>query len=131
MFDRRGRFASVPWSIARDTVLGRSIHLRPASQGGATAGLDLPQGGTATNPIPRLVSQFGVVLYDRQTFLAQGATSTEGDFIFPRTYFDTTVYPANRFPTSIGNETTEETWLDHNSLPLLINRYDGSIIKGE
>jgi hypothetical protein len=33
-------------------------------------------------------------------------------------------------PTSAG-EQAEELWLDRNTMPLLVNRYNGVLIKGE
>ena len=35
------------------------------------------------------------------------------------------------FPASAADESAEELWLDSNSLPLLIDRYNGTLIKGE
>lgn len=117
MFDRFGRFESIPYSVSKSSTLGLAMHLSANMQ---------PPGLS-------LYSQFGLVLYDRQTFLAQssGASNfTEVDFIL-KGFFDPAIYPASSFPTAFPDEQTEEAWIDANSLPLLINRYNGSLIKGE
>jgi prepilin-type N-terminal cleavage/methylation domain-containing protein len=137
MFDRYGRFESVPWKIGAGTPLGSAMHLN--------VDLDLTTTNAAGQTIQPLFSQFGLVLYDRQTFLAQtttpGNNMTEGDWIFSpggsgKNFFQ--IPPA--FPASFSDEMaqnppgqppSEEQWLDANSMPLLINRYDGTIIKGE
>jgi prepilin-type N-terminal cleavage/methylation domain-containing protein len=124
MFDKKGRFDSVPWSIPAGSTLANALHLMP--------GRSLDLGAAAGNPI--LYSQFGIAIYDRQAFLARdpGANPnpTEMDFIFGSGFFDPAVYPAAKFP-SWADENTEETWLDNNSLPLFVNRYNGTLIKGE
>jgi prepilin-type N-terminal cleavage/methylation domain-containing protein len=118
LFDKDGRFISLPFSIGGNTTIGRALHLNTNST------LTTTNGG-----IPSLYSQFGIVLYDRQTFLAQNG-ATEGDFIFKTGgFWQPAVTP--KFPASWAAENTEETWLDSNSVPLLIDRYNGSIIKGE
>jgi prepilin-type N-terminal cleavage/methylation domain-containing protein len=122
LFDGKGRFTSVPWSVPLGTTIGQAMRLK--------ADLDLTKPPGALAP-GALVSGFGVVLYDRQSFLAQAGAS-EGDFIFSpsgsgKTFFD--IPPT--FPANWTDEQNEENWIDSNSLPLLINRYDGTIIKGE
>jgi prepilin-type N-terminal cleavage/methylation domain-containing protein len=122
MFDKAGRFESVPWKIGQTTPIGLAMHLAK----------DLDLAAANTQP---LFSQFGLVLYDRQNFLAAtspntGAKYVEGDWIFSAGgFFKPGVGPA--FQASWPDENDKETWLDNNSMPLLINRYDGTIIKGE
>ena len=122
MFDRNGFFTSVPWSVASGTPLGKAMHL--------AADLDIPP-APLTAP-PPLYSQFGLALYDRQTYLAQqnaGNNFVEGDFIFKGIAFQPGLGP--KFPASFADEDAKEKWLDNNSLPLLIDRYSGNLIKGE
>lgn len=73
-------------------------------------------GAAATNPI---YSQFGVVLYDEQEFIGNGGTQDD---------------PMND-DKALGapgyNEGAEELWLDNNSLSLMINRYNGTLVRGE
>ena len=129
MFDKNGRFESIPWSVNFGSTLGNAVHL--------TSNLDL----TTAAGIQPLYSQFGIVLYDRQSFLAKNTSAansainnpnpTEADFIFGSGFFDPAIYPAAKFPAIWSDEDSEESWLDNNSLPLLIDRYNGTIIKGE
>jgi hypothetical protein len=68
-----------------------------------------------------LSSQFGLVLFDREAFKAQGFT--DGD-----TGMDPNVAS---YTGGSPSELTEETWLDSNSTPILINRYNGTLIRAE
>ena len=71
-----------------------------------------------------LSSQFGFVLFDREAFKAQ--SFTDGD---------DTMDPAVAGYGSVGasppSEADEEAWLDKNSAPILINRYNGTLIRAE
>ncbi len=61
-------------------------------------------------------SGFGLVLFDREAFLNNG---TDED-------------PQASESTAYGvPERGEETWIDDNSVPLLINRYNGTLVRGE
>ena len=118
LFNRNGQFTCNAWSVKSASTLGKAMYLN--------ADLDV-KNGTAH----ALYSQFGFVLYDRQTFLAQtssGGNFTEGDFIYPSSIYDNNAPPA---PATSADEQAEETWLDSNSLPLLIDRHSGTLIKGE
>lgn len=117
LFDGNGRFDSVPWGIKGKSRLAAAIGLTAAN-----LNPDLTNTATYTGT-PRLFSEFGLVLYDRQTFKAAGP-GTENDWIF-RNFFPTPV------PASFAAEQTEETWIDSNTTPLPINRYNGTLIKGE
>jgi Tfp pilus assembly protein FimT len=63
-----------------------------------------------------LFSQLGVVLYDEELFKTAGGDDT-----------DPTVDNAAYNTTEIS----EESWLDQNSLSLMINRYNGTLVRGE
>jgi prepilin-type N-terminal cleavage/methylation domain-containing protein len=144
LFDGKGRFVSQPWSVSAGTSLGKAIGIDPN-----IGALDL----SSSTGVQPLVSEFGIVLYDRQSFLAQpvpggGNTFGEGDWIFSPNF----TYPgytgkvfflpayAPKFTASAADEQaintlptppSKEQWLDANSLPLLIDRYNGTLIKGE
>jgi hypothetical protein len=142
LFDSKGRFVSVPWSISPGTTIGKAMGLQYA--------LDLTGNG-----IRPLVSQFGMVLYDRQTYLAQawpggGGNFGEGDWIYSPSFAYAGYSPppggfflpayAPKFPSNYSDEEannpttslpSKEQWLDNNSVPLLIDRYNGTLIKGE
>jgi type II secretory pathway pseudopilin PulG len=64
-------------------------------------------------------SLFGFVLFDAETFRAAGST-TDAD---------------PQMNQAAGNytdtEVNEETWLDKNAFPVLINRYNGTLVRGE
>jgi prepilin-type N-terminal cleavage/methylation domain-containing protein len=113
LFDKAGHFTSLPWAISAGSQLGLLMHLQN----------DLKVNG--------LYSQFGVALYDKEAFL--GAGYTDGDWLFDpnnnsgKQFF---AFPP-KFPNAWAQESPEENWLDQNSVPLLINRYDGTVIKGE
>lgn len=74
------------------------------------------------NSTTQLSSQFGFVLYDREAFKAQGFT--DGD---PTLDPNAGSYPG----TAVNGEAAEETWLDANGAPILINRYNGTLIRAE
>lgn len=64
-------------------------------------------------------SQVGLILFDETAFRASDDRNN-GD---PQ--IDTTLSPYS------PRELEEETWLDNNAVPLLINRYNGTLVKGE
>jgi len=75
--------------------------------------------GSVTDKMPAQ-SLLGFVLYDGETFRSLGYTNSDSQFD----------------PTGAGNyvggkEKDEEDWLDKNAAPVLINRYNGSLIRGE
>jgi hypothetical protein len=72
-------------------------------------------GGTAGLP-PQ--SMLGFVLFDAETFRSLNFTNNDPQF-------DTDA------GTYGGKELDEETWLDKNASPVLINRYNGSLVRGE
>lgn len=115
MFDSGGRLARQRVSIAADGLIGQKMKL--------------PSGQNYPAPPPAtyiLESQFGFVLFDRDEFKGQSwwETCGENDFAVP--------YPG--LPMLAGylpDEGAEEAWIDQNALPILINRYSGSLIRGE
>lgn len=66
--------------------------------------------------IPLQRSAFGLVLIDGEGF------ANNGDNIDPQ---------ATGAPAITANERGEETWIDENSVPLLVNRYNGTLVRGE
>jgi len=71
-----------------------------------------------------LSSQFGFVLFDRDAFNNQ--TFTDGD-----PYLDPNVTSYGNVGSSPPSEADEEAWLDNNATPILINRYNGTLIRAE
>lgn len=74
--------------------------------------------GLAAAPVR---SQFGLVMFERDPYQTQGFSPTDAQI-------DGTTYGA---ANSVGTEWAEEKWLDDNSTPILINRYTGTLVKGE
>jgi prepilin-type N-terminal cleavage/methylation domain-containing protein len=138
LFDNEGKFQSVPWSMNAVSTLAKLIDPgtgAPTTPSGIPPAGGLPAGSNLTADVNgnKLFSGFGVVLYDRATFLSLGYT--EGDYLYKNaalpggSYFPFLSVPPNM--TSGGPEDKEETWLDNNSLPLVVNRFNGALTKGE
>jgi type II secretory pathway pseudopilin PulG len=67
--------------------------------------------GQATSQF--LVSQIGLVIFDRETFSAQGFGDDNGNDL------------------NTGNQLALQTWLDTNTTPIFVNRYDGTLMRAE
>lgn len=67
---------------------------------------------------------YGVALFDRETF---NNSSGAGDEDTANRDFQIPAAPA----LTPAQEQAEETWIDQNSVPLLINRYNGTLVRGE
>ena len=55
-------------------------------------------------------------------------TTSEGDLAFPWRYFNTIL--ASPQPVA-ADEYAEERWLDANTIPLMVNRYSGTLVEAE
>ena len=134
LFDGYGRVVQKYYGclLGRRVLASGSRTLQPTRIGellGYTPGTEPPEwlvpkqnlGGShpANDSPPR--SLFGFVLYDAEPF--RGSGHTDGD---PQLR-DTTAgnYSQN------SNEFKEEEWLDENAFPVLINRYNGTLVRGE
>ncbi len=136
LFDGNGRLISKTYGLKLNTNGTAATPMAALLGFPATPILaDYPCKGPTGYPIPTggnnlLATQVGLVLYDRKTFQSQGFT--DGD-----TGLDPAVtgYGAYGAPTSTGNggsgEGSEEGWLDKYATPILITRYNGTIIRGE
>ena len=62
-------------------------------------------------------SQVGLVVFNREAFVTQGFSATDP------------VYDYSTGSVSYTNEAAEEQWLDNNAQPLLIDRFNGSLIR--
>jgi len=76
--------------------------------------------GGGTSPMSKMppLSLFGFVLYDAEPFKAQGFTDNDPQF-------------DNTAGNYAAKEMDEEKWLDKNGVPVLINRYNGTLVRGE
>ena len=75
-------------------------------------------------------SQYGFVVFDHDAFAAKGYTDADAQVVNP-TGLPGSYTSAGRVAAGAPAESDEETWLDQNSTPLIIDRYDGSLIRGE
>jgi hypothetical protein len=75
---------------------------------------------------PGVQSQFGLVVFQKDAFVSQNFSAEDP------AYTTANSSQANAY-TSTGTPTqqTAETWLDQNATPLLIDRYTGTLIRGE
>ncbi|MGH7180175.1 MAG: pilus assembly FimT family protein [Tepidisphaeraceae bacterium] len=122
MFDGTGKLTSVVYGIHPYSKLGQRLAMAPND-------LAILNSTTAYNPNFR--SQFGLVLYDLESaknavpYRERDCVATMNSLsgITPPT--DPPAYTAN------SPEYLEEAWLDANATPLLVNRYNGTLVKGE
>ncbi len=135
LFDGKGRLASQPYGIAPESQLAVATGI-----GSRTVPMSLPlqlplypgfSVGTMNAPTGQLIqygvmSQFGLVLFQKDAFLTQHFPGTDA------LYMDATpMSPTQALPDYDAAHQAEETWLDTNATPLLINRFTGTVIKGE
>jgi prepilin-type N-terminal cleavage/methylation domain-containing protein len=105
MFDGRGQAISVPFEIRVDSALGQAMDLPRVLQ---TLGFNNAQFYHPKLPVG---TQLGLVIYDNEAFGNQD--------------FD----PAEGIKTPL--EAEENAWLDQNAVPYVVNRYNGTLIRGE
>lgn len=117
-FDPDGRLSvatpGIVWWRGAQTNLGRLIF-------GPYATPTAPGGSSMFFPV------LGFCLFDADPFLnlAVGTRTDAGNSTMRDPYEDD-------YRNPIGSaETDEQTWLDNNATPFLINRYNGTLIKGE
>jgi hypothetical protein len=112
LFDGNGQLVSTRYGLrcidsnGVFTALGGILNVNGFNQ--SSIGIVPASGG---GQLPR--SQFGVVLFEQELFASNSGTD-------PDRYLDgAALTPA---------EPAEETWLDQNSTPVLVNRYTGTLI---
>jgi prepilin-type N-terminal cleavage/methylation domain-containing protein len=93
------------------------------SNGGSSA--FIPTGAPATAPY----SQLGLVLFDYDQFKTQGFSDLDAD-INGKGYTSAGSIVEGSV-TQAQSEQLEETWIDQHSTPVLINRFNGTLIRGE
>ena len=130
MFDSQGRLVTDrTFTLAKDSTIATAL------------GLDT----SATVVMPQFSTGMGVVFYDEATFKnasytnadATLASTTTGTPDVIQMQFDATTLAGQAMNTLMGTPptaaveatgtTSEETWLDNNTVPLLINRFSGSL----
>jgi len=131
MFDGEGRLTSQEYGIYAgerfDTpspVYSRLGFLLQSKQNTAKATSPSDQGMMGE-------TQIAIALYDRHAF--HDAGFDENDYLAGD--FTTLVPPVapsrNQWATASGNEPQEEQWIDQNATFLLVNRYNGTLLKSE
>jgi prepilin-type N-terminal cleavage/methylation domain-containing protein len=131
-FDADGRLAvGKDWGVLYNEADSKSLSSTDlvSSRLGLLIQFDAnPASSTDSNnldPVPgsssdRLRSGLGVLLFDRQAYLSQGFSLWDAQFDPTRTYTG-----------SSPSEQTEESWLDANGTLLLLNRYNGTLLRTE
>ena len=110
LFDPQGRLAYREFKVKWKSQLGETLQLKDKFP-------------IASNI---LYSSFGVVLYDRNNFVNQsGHTEGDTDYFTP-----STVVPMASPSAYNPDELAEETWLDQNTTPLMVNRFSGALMSG-
>jgi prepilin-type N-terminal cleavage/methylation domain-containing protein len=117
LFDQGGRLTSRPYGFlvrrgpTDNTLTEMGNFLKP----GTGSFLLSPN---TQNVFPAVIrSQFGFVLFDDNTFRDLGFTDADNQL-------DSSVNKSDEL-------TKEEAWLDTNAVPVLVNRYNGTLVRGE
>jgi type II secretory pathway pseudopilin PulG len=131
MFDKNGQLTTQQFSISASGFLGSTMQMSqlpgnpdnyPVWQGNGTSYLTNSAGSVEYAMAPGVYSQFGLVLYDRDAYQNQGYTNSDP------TYTSTS---NTNYSTGTPSEKQADQWLDQNAAPLLINRFNGTLVKGE
>lgn len=117
LFDKTGHLVTPRYGLRLNphSLLGQMLFptLNPTS--GGNGAIDWPPANSGLY----LTSQVALVLFDRETFLAQTDPKSQNPFT-----------DAND-ATGGTLETAMESWLDTNTTPVIINRYDGNLMRAE
>jgi type II secretory pathway pseudopilin PulG len=137
LFDANGRLENKPYLFVISepdanlkpqwTQLGRLL-MGIADNDTSTKPTGAPQyigtSRTPTGPMTELqYSQVGFTLFDETVFNSSGFTDAD-----PAVDGGATAYAP---PPSASPEAAEELWIDANSTPFLVNRYNGTLMRGE
>jgi hypothetical protein len=129
MFDKNGQLTSQEFSISAYGFIGATNQMNqlpgtPNNYPIWTANNTAPSSETSPTyaMAPGVQSQFGLVLFQRDAYQSQGFTNADP------TYTSTS---NTSYSTGSPSEKQADTWLDQNATPLLINRYNGTLVKGE
>lgn len=126
LFDGEGRLVNKGYGFARFDMNDQPTPMfyLLMGQGAAIPSLnnrtDVPVNfvGSANPPVA-VQSQFGLALFDVEAFRNSGYS--DGDPV---------IDPAITYTGVTPNESDEEAWTDQNATPILINRYNGTLIVG-
>jgi type II secretory pathway pseudopilin PulG len=125
MFDGKGRIVSLPYGIAQYGKLGSATSLPYSYPNSGSIGTLNSSG----NPISLGVrSQFGLVVYQNDAFQSH-RSPTQPEALYTDQTTTSGILP--HYTTGSPTQQQADLWLDQNATPLLINRYTGTLIKGE
>jgi type II secretory pathway pseudopilin PulG len=136
MFDKNGQLTTTQYSVAASGFLGTTMQLNQLS--GNPNNYPAWPGNSRTQPANSASkasanlyaiqafanSQFGLVLYDRDAYQSRGFTNSDPTYT-------TANYSSGAYTAGSPSEQQADLWLDQNASPLLINRYNGTLVKGE
>lgn len=112
--------ASLPAGMGIGTIInGPSVAYLPTIL--TPPPLPYKAGAFATVPY----SQLGLVLFDSDEFKSQGFSDSDSD-----QWSNGSLWTGSN-AVQFSSEQTEETWIDQHSTPVLINRFNGTLIRGE
>jgi prepilin-type N-terminal cleavage/methylation domain-containing protein len=126
LFDRNGTLVSKIYNFRGLKDAATNAELDNLLMSGSVTGKRVDTGATIPPATADLspaggaglwMSSFGLVLLDGDAF-TNNANLTDPQATTPATYIS-------------SKEQGEETWIDENSVPLLINRYNGTLVRGE
>ena len=106
MFDGRGQLITTEYRIHVDGALAQAMDLRQI-----LAGMNAGNQQFFPPANQFYFSQVGLVIFDNDAFADNNFSPAEG--------------------MNSGDELDECSWLDANAVPLVVNRYNGSLIRGE
>lgn len=104
LFDGTGALVSRPYYVLTDGLLG--VDIDPNIVPNRQAGTPTPTPLGLTPVVSYAESQIGFVMFDEETFLNATAGFS-------------------------GSPAQVDNWLDENATPVLVNRYNGTLIKGD
>jgi prepilin-type N-terminal cleavage/methylation domain-containing protein len=126
MFDGKGRIASIPYAISQYGKLGIAAGLANSYP---TVNSNITQG---------VQSQFGLVVFQNDAYQSHRwqAPTLAAEVVYcerPPAPDSNGISPGFDDYSKVGNPTQQQAdaWLDQNATPLLINRYTGTLIRGE
>lgn len=125
LFDGKGMLAARDYCVAYPSRLGQAFGYDKV-----TGPTNLPS--TAAPPgNDTLQSSVGFVLFDLVPFEGRGSTRADSRGDAALNTLDIYVRPGLSSPAYNPDELNEEAWLDQNGTPVLVNRYNGTLIRGE
>jgi Tfp pilus assembly protein FimT len=138
LFDGQGRVIVDPYRLATRvdpdgtgpltyvaTEMGKWVYANPSLAAGTAADANLP-----TDTSPAFTSSVGVVLFDEDAFTGNN-TKASGYSNDADTDFGGQAFTTGPNGAYAPEETAEETWLDQNSTPVLVNRYNGTLVRSQ